>query len=74
MTGKIEKMRGYIQRTPLSKYDDRYTIRSMQILELANMADDGKPIDAVLLAFEYGRAMGLRMGRADASKREDIRP
>ena len=64
---ELDKMRGYIKRTPPSELDSRYQMRFSQVIELSRMARGGATTDAISLAFEYGRAMGLRMGRKEAA-------
>lgn len=66
MADKIEQIRKYIQRTKPSVYSDRYQMRYGHLIALTDMAKNGRPCDAVMLAAEYGIAMGLRMGRREA--------
>ena len=65
MADKIEQIRKYIQRTKPSVYSDRYQIRYGHLIALTDMAAF-HPLDAIVLAAEYGMAMGLRMGRKEA--------
>ena len=65
---ELEKMRQYIKSTKPSEYNHRYTMRSGQLVALAQMAIDGDSFKAVMLAFDYGLASGLRMGRREARK------
>lgn len=56
-----EKIRRYIERTG-ENFPEPYSMRVLEMLELRNMAVE-TPADAVILAFEYGRAKGFRYSR-----------
>ena len=64
---EIEKMQGYIKRTLPRRLNTRYQMKFAQAVELFRMAQGGATTDAIALAFDYGRAMGLRMGRKEAA-------
>ena len=63
---RIEQIRGYIRNTKMGPLAMRYDMSTRQYIELVKMAVSGKEEDAVLLAYNFGRAQGLRMGRAEA--------
>lgn len=67
----IEQIRKYIDSTPAAKLSAKsrqaYGMGAQEILEVASFAMES-PFDAVLLAFEYGKAKGLREGRREAAK------
>ena len=65
MPDRIEQMRGYIRKTKMGPLAKRYDMDFRQYDALVNMALDGNMEDAVLLAYNFGRAQGLRMGRAE---------
>lgn len=57
---RIEKIEKYIQNT--GRIDDRYCIGTEEILELRKKG----LTDAIILAFNYGRAKGYRAGKKEA--------
>ncbi len=63
---EIEKIQKYIERT---KMGDRngYCMKCGEMLELASVTDK-KPVDAVVLAFNYGMAKGYRMAKSEARR------
>ena len=65
---QIEKMKNYIEKTPLTRREDRlYSLEFCEgdaILSLAKQ----DTFKAVLLAFEYGRAKGRRAAMAQARR------
>lgn len=61
--GEIEKMERYIKRTKASNMN-AYQMNLREMLDLAHSAVEA-PIDAVCLAFEYGRAKGYRAAKAE---------
>lgn len=65
MTDRLERIREYIKNTPPSKYGDRYQMRAQEMLALENMALDDQPIDATVLAFDYGLADGPERGQRE---------
>ena len=65
----LKKMRGYISKTPPAKLSrnsaQHYEASSPEALALIKYARDNAE-DAIILAIEYGKALGLRMGRREA--------
>lgn len=55
-----EKMNKYIQRTGI-KSAERYRLMTDEIQEIYKMFKTGRAVDAIVLAFNYGRAKGYRM-------------
>jgi len=66
---EIEKIRKYIERTKMSN-NRNYGLNITETFELAHKAcsPDGIPCEMICLAFEYGRAKGIREARAEARK------
>lgn len=66
---EIERIKRYIKRTG-KKYTDTspYHINIEEAFSLTDLSKGGKPVDAVTLAFEYGRAKGYRAARAEQRK------
>lgn len=66
---EIEKMKRYIERTPLDK-NDRYFITIQEVFELGKAAktEDAGLIDALALAFNYGKAKGYRAAKAEVNR------
>ena len=60
---RIEQMRGYIKKTQMGPLAKRYDLLICQYDALVEMASTE---DALLLSYNFGRAQGLRMGRAEA--------
>lgn len=61
---ELERIRKYIDRTKCK--DDRYDVTVAEVNLLARFSADGHPIEAIILAFDYGRAKGCRKGRKEA--------
>ena len=59
---EIEKMKRYIEGNK-GLYNTRYDVRSKEILA---MVLEMEILDAVMLAFSYGRAKGYRAAKAEA--------
>lgn len=55
-----EKMNKYIQRTGI-KGAERYELMLDEVQELCQMLRAGRAFDAIVLAFNYGRAKGYRL-------------
>ncbi len=66
---EIEKIQKYIERTKLSN-NRNYGMNITETFELAQKAcgPDGTPFEMICLAFDYGRAKGVRETRAEARK------
>ncbi len=62
----LEKIRQYIERTKVDN-GRHYDINIKEMLDLAHVAAE-TPIEAVSLAFEYGRAKGYRASKARATE------
>ena len=62
---EIEKMKRYIERTPVNDDHDTYVIRAR---EIATLLSYGCQADAIMMAFDYGRAKGYRAAKAEARK------
>ncbi len=62
---EIEKMKRYIERTRIQGETDKYDMRSTEWIALANM---NSIMDAIALAFNYGRAKGERHARKELKK------
>ena len=60
---ELERIRKYIDKTKCR--DDRYDVTISEINLLARFSVDGHPVEAVILAFDYGRAKGYRKGRKE---------
>lgn len=60
---EIEKMQRYIKRTKMNK-NDRYQMNVAEMLDLSRATRE-TPVDAVCLAFEYGKAKGYRAAEAE---------
>ena len=60
---EIEKMKRYISKPQSGEFQigTRYQMCLGEMLELSHMS----PIDAVCLAFDYGRAKGYRAAKAE---------
>lgn len=62
---EIEKMKRYVERTKIDPITVRgYQMRVGEALAL-NATTNGRAVDAICLAFEFGMAKGLRMARAE---------
>lgn len=59
----IERIERYISKT--GKPGDQYDLRANEMLIINNY---GCTIDNICLAFNYGRAKGLRAARAEVKK------
>lgn len=66
---EIEKMQKYIERTKVPQ-NIRYSMNPAQAFELAKDAQTGDdlPIKLFSLAFDYGRAKGYRMAKAEVRR------
>lgn len=61
---EIEKMKRYIERTPMKKADN-YCLVYGEVAELAGAAKETDALfDIIALAFDYGRAKGYRAAKA----------
>ena len=63
---ELERIRKYIDKTKCR--DDRYDVTISEINLLARFSVDAHPVEAVILAFDYGRAKGYRKGRKEAAR------
>lgn len=65
---QIDKIKRYIARTRMPD-NRRYDMNIIETLELAGTAqeDGSNGIDAVVIAFEYGKAKGYRAAKAEVS-------
>ena len=65
---KIEKIQRYIELTGLDKLPKEtelaYDLKVSGIKALLALAENGEGLDAICIAFEYGRAKGYRMAKA----------
>ena len=61
---ELERIRKYIDKTKCR--DERYSATISEIDLFARFSADGHPIEAIILAFDYGRAKGYRKGRKEA--------
>lgn len=61
---EIEKMQRYIDRTKLK--NDNYSLMNSEIEALFFMAAKGphNTVDAIMMAFDYGKAKGCRATKA----------
>ena len=57
---ELEKIKRYVAKTRVNS--DRYEMRLTESVEIFHMAEES-PIEAIWLAFDYGRAKGYRMGK-----------
>lgn len=66
---KIEKIQQYIDQSRLDKVPEEtrlaYDLNLYEIKELSALAENGEGLDAICIAFEYGRAKGYRMAKAE---------
>ena len=58
---ELERIRKYIDKTKCR--DERYSATISEIDLFARFSADGHPIEAIILAFDYGRAKGYRYPR-----------
>ena len=64
----LEKMRRYIELTRVTYSDSTpYQMNIAEMLELRALVEK-TPMDALCLAFEYGRAKGVRAAKNGAAK------
>ena len=65
---EIEKNKRYIERTKMPE-TKRYSMNIIETLELARSAsgEDNNGIEAVVIAFEYGKAKGYRAAKAEVT-------
>lgn len=63
MVSEIEKMKRYIERTKQPRAR-AYQMSTMEMLEFAKATAE-TPIDAVVMAFNYGSAKGYRSANAE---------
>lgn len=65
---EIKKMERYIERTRLGKLPNKtnlaYALDMSGASELFDMTAAGNGLDAIFMAFQYGRAKGYRMAKA----------
>lgn len=59
---EIEKMRRYIERTHVKDERDTFCMRSRQIKTILAETD---LVEAIILAFDYGKAKGYRAAQAE---------
>ncbi|MEY8385962.1 hypothetical protein AALC17_01555 [Oscillospiraceae bacterium 38-13] len=59
---EIEKMKRYIERTNIKDNSDAFCMRSRDVVTLLTY---GGQADAIMLAFDYGRAKGYRAAKAE---------
>ena len=59
---RIEQMEQYIERT--KKPNDRYALRYWDIDAIYHLMEQN-PVQAIFLAFNYGRAKGYRSARKE---------
>lgn len=65
---EIEKMKRYIERTGMREDNhNRYAINVREVFALTHTGMD-RPIDAIDLAFEYGKAKGYRAAKAEVRR------
>ena len=62
---EIEKMQKYIERTKIKDAGNTYTMLCKDIVALLNEENQS---DAILLAFDYGRAKGYRAAKAEGKR------
>ena len=68
---KIERIRGYIDRTARpGSFPSAYDLSVEDLIAISHLFNPGRPvrdnlIDIVILAFYYGRAKGARSVRAE---------
>lgn len=61
---EIEKMKRYIERTPMKKADN-YGLVYSEAVELIRLAiGQDAMFDVIALAFDYGKAKGYRAAKA----------
>lgn len=68
---EIEKMKRYIERTRMSiKNPLQYAMNMREAFELAHMVGTGDAlsIEAISMAFNYGKAKGYRAAKAEVRK------
>ena len=61
---RIEKMEKYIKRT--ANLGARYSLSTVETLDLVESCKQNR-LEAILLAFNYGRAKGYRVAMKEAS-------
>ena len=61
---ELERIRKYIDKTKCR--DVRYSMIASEVKALAQFSANGHPIEAIILAFSYGRAKGCRKDRKEA--------
>ena len=58
---EIERIERYISQTQIKE-----SVKTeMKLAEWVSIRDSGSPLDAIALAFEYGRAKGYRAAKAE---------
>ena len=68
---EIEKMKRYIERTNMgAKNSFQYAMNIREAFELAHMAHAGDTlsVEAISMAFDYGRAKGYRAAKAEVKQ------
>lgn len=58
----VQRIKAYIRRTQAGNLD-RYEMDMDELLYLKHECMRGDPVDAIILAFDYGRAKGYRAAR-----------
>lgn len=67
---EIEKIQRYVGRSKAFPQGTPYQMNLLEAFSLADMSAENA-VDAICLAFDYGRAKGYRAAQAEA-KREQI--
>ena len=62
-----EKMDAYIQKTKMTD-TTRYELNLSEVQAFRRIILSGKMVEALELAFNYGRAKGFRMAKREAPK------
>ena len=64
---RCKEIRAYITRTKIDKSASRFSLGSNEVYELHDLMSIN-PFDAIVIAFEYGKAKGYRAAKAKARK------
>lgn len=59
---EIEKMKRYIERTKVKDENDTFCMRGRDVVTLLSY---GGQADAIMLAFDYGKAKGYQAAKAE---------
>ena len=71
-SGRIEKIKRYIERTRIpEEVSVRYTLYTDEWSALCSQCENGV-LEAVAIAFDYGRAKGFRAGTELHSKKRGM--